>query len=253
MGSSMGGVTALAAVGRARGRTPAGRRFRPGCAGRRHRSAAAADRRARRGVGAARARDRGREPDADAVRHAASPTGRSGGSGGPPARTRARRSRRDRAAPRGRAAAAHPRRRRRDRPVARCAAPGRPRACRDARRLVVEGADHGQGHAVDPAAYEAAVTDHLRLGVRDDPIVAGTRRTATLYCWSRRRRGSGERARHGVAPIREVGWPARSSSSMTTRVSSDSSSTPSSRRGTRSSSRPMAPRDSRCGRRSPRR
>ena len=30
------------------------------------------------------------------------------------------------------------------------------------RHLVIAGADHGQGHAADPAAYEAAVTDHLR-------------------------------------------------------------------------------------------
>ena len=30
------------------------------------------------------------------------------------------------------------------------------------RHLVVAGADHGKGHAADPVAYEAAVTDHLR-------------------------------------------------------------------------------------------
>jgi fermentation-respiration switch protein FrsA (DUF1100 family) len=30
------------------------------------------------------------------------------------------------------------------------------------RHLVVAGADHGQGHAADPLAYEAAVAAHLR-------------------------------------------------------------------------------------------
>ena len=30
------------------------------------------------------------------------------------------------------------------------------------KQLIVEGAEQGQGHAVDPAAYEAVVMDHLR-------------------------------------------------------------------------------------------
>jgi fermentation-respiration switch protein FrsA (DUF1100 family) len=37
------------------------------------------------------------------------------------------------------------------------------------RHLVIEGADHGRGHAVDPARYEAAVTSLVReafLGAR---------------------------------------------------------------------------------------
>jgi uncharacterized protein len=35
-------------------------------------------------------------------------------------------------------------------------------AARGTRHLVVAGADHGEGHAADPVAYEAAVTNHLR-------------------------------------------------------------------------------------------
>ena len=34
------------------------------------------------------------------------------------------------------------------------------------RHLVIEGADHGQGHAIDPVAYESAVTNLLRDGFR---------------------------------------------------------------------------------------
>jgi len=33
--------------------------------------------------------------------------------------------------------------------------------------LVIEGADHGRGHAVDPVRYEAAVTSHIRKAFRD--------------------------------------------------------------------------------------
>ena len=31
---------------------------------------------------------------------------------------------------------------------------------------MIDGADHGQGHEVDPAAYEGAVTDLIRDGFR---------------------------------------------------------------------------------------
>ena len=88
----------------------------------------------------------------------------------------------DRAAARGRAAAADPRRRRRDRPAARTRGAWRRSRRTGAAELVVTGADHGRGHAVDPAALRGGRDGSPPLGVRDDPIVAGTRRTATLYC-----------------------------------------------------------------------
>ena len=244
VGSSMGGIIALAV--RRGARATGGWRRRtsdPDAPAAERRRAAAPDRGGRRGVRAAGARRRRREPDARPVRAADRGPGlRADGADGRrgPARDPADRRRRPAG---GRAAAARPR-----------ATPTATVPLRDARRLAAaapEGTRRlvstapttARGHAADPVAYEAAVTDRiLREAFAMTRSERGHGLTRPYTGRPRRRRGSGVRARQPSGDRSgRVGWRARSSSSMTTRACSGCSSSPSSRRGTRSSSPRTAP------------
>ena len=159
VGSSMGGITALASVAVLGDGRLAAADADPDAPAATVERAAAADRGGRRGVGAAGARDRRREPDARAVRAADRGPGVRADGADWPARD-------------PRADAADRRRRRCSRTCRCCSSTGRrprpsrcrtpaawpPRPRRGTRTCSSRAPDTAQGHAADPVAYEAAVT-----------------------------------------------------------------------------------------------
>ena len=191
VGSSMGGITAIAAVAvLGDGRLAAADRDirRPG--GHRGR-AATADLRRRRRFGGAGARGRGRRAGCGLPfgRRIADHAVRADG---------AARRRRSRATPSRSASSGCSRTCRCCSSTARPTRPCRPKdaqrlaaaAPAGSRHLVIEGADHGRGHAVDPARYEAEVTSLIRGALRTRPPVRA-RRVPDLYCGRRAPRGTG--------------------------------------------------------------
>ena len=251
VGTSMGGITAIAAVAVLGRRLARRRRRRSGRAARRGSSprgpAIVGD---RRRFGRARARDPGRRPGS-AARPAGSSAARlfDGAARGPRRAIRGRPSRRASSACSSAPAAAHPRRCRHDRADRRRPPAGRARRA-GSRALGRPGGRPQRG----PRRRRPRTTSG---GSRTSCVLRSGARAATMS------------ARPEASPIiaapgtpagdptpRDPPWRTdgrqRSSSSMTTRMSSASCSTRSSRRATTSSSPGTAPRASACGaRRSP--